>query len=127
MNELTEQLKLSKIADAEIGERIKAVVYLIVHIYCFAYVCGQTLKNFINTPTTEQTELWQGLFPELKKWTRLLSSGQLKTTEQPSNLQHNKEESISLNSSEVYSSESVSLHQPVTTKQTRRSKPVGFA
>ena len=87
MNELTEQLKLSRIPDEEIGERIKAVVYLIVHVYCFAYVCGQTFKNIITTPLTTLKKEWHALFPAQKKWMQpLYSDAPTKTKPQSSSL-----------------------------------------
>ena len=90
MTELTEQLKLSRIPDAEIGQRIKAVVYFFVHVYCLAYVSGQTLKNIITTPQIELKKLWQELFHALKEWLQPLYSDALMTTKQQSNLQHNE-------------------------------------
>ena len=71
-NELAEQLKLAKIADAEIGERIKVVVNFSVHFYVLAYVSGQTFRNIIDTPLITVKKEWQGLSQELKKWTKQL-------------------------------------------------------
>ena len=40
MNELTEQLKLSKIPDAEIGQRLKATALSILSLAAYAYTAG---------------------------------------------------------------------------------------
>ena len=125
MNDLTEQLKLSNIPDAEVGQRIKAVVYFCIHFYALAYVSGQTLRNIIDTPTTTLTKEWHALSHELQKWIRQLSSEQPKLIEQPSSLQQCNADLIVPVSSEPYLSEKKSSHQPVV-RMKQRSKPQGF-
>lgn len=80
MNDLTEKLKLSKIPNAEAGERIKVVIYSLVHLYVLTIVIGKTLKNLIGTPLKTQKIEWHGLMQELQKWTKSLSSEQQKMT-----------------------------------------------
>ena len=125
MNDLTEQLKLKNIPDAEIGERIKAVVYVCIHFYVLAYVSGQTLRNIIDTPTTTLTKEWHALFQELQRWTKLLFCEQPKLTEQPSSLLLSSEDLIVPVSSEHCLSEKKSSRQQVV-KMKQRSKPKGF-
>ena len=124
-----EQLKLSRIPNEEIGERIKAVVYFCVHFYCFAYVCGQTFKHIITTPTTEIKERWLELSHALNEWLQPLSSDALTQTKLQSNLLLNEKVLTVPNLSAVSLSENASS-LPVVQKQTRASKrktkPVGF-
>ena len=61
MNDLTEKLKLSKVPNAEAGERIKVVIYSFVHLYVLTIVMGQTLRNLIDTPLKTQKLEWHGL------------------------------------------------------------------
>ena len=127
MNELTEQLKLSNIPDAEVGQRIKAVVYFCVHFYALAYVSGQTLRNIIDTPTTTLTKEWHALFQGLQKWIGLLSSEQPKLIEPQSNLLLSSEDLIVPVSSEPCLSEKKSSAQQVQkVKHFSRPKPLGF-
>ena len=125
MNELTEQLKLSNIPDAEVGQRIKTVVYFLVHFYALAYVSGQTLRNIIETPTTTLKKEWHGLSHELQKWIGQLSSEQPKLIEQPSSLQHNDKVLTAPVSSENFLLKTKSSHQQAV-RLTPRSKPIGF-
>ena len=133
MTELTEHLKLSKIPDAEIGERIKAVVYFFVHVYCFAYVSGQTFRNIITTPSTETKKLWHALTVVVKEWIEPSSSEQPKKTELTSNLLHKSEESMSQDLSVKSLSKKRSLQQQAMgtwssdSRAVKRSKPIGFA
>ena len=127
MNELTEQLKLSNIPDAEVGQRIKAVVYFCIHFYALAYVSGQTLRNIIDTPTTTLKKEWRALSQELQKWIGQLSSEPPKLIEPQSNLQPNSEEWIAQDLSDNSSSKKKSSAQQVQkVKHFSRPKPVGF-
>ena len=127
MTDLTEQLKLSNIPDAEVGQRIKAVVYFCIHFYALAYVSGQTLRNIIDTPTTTLKKEWHALSQELQKWIGQLSSEQLTLIESQSNLLLSSEDLIVPVSSDNSSSKKKSLAQQVQkVKHFSRPKPVGF-
>ena len=128
MNEFTDQLKLSKIPDAEIGLRIKDVVYLFVHLYVLAFCLGQTFKNIIETPLTTLTKEWHALSHALNEWTKQSCSEPQKQTEQQSNLQPSKEVWIAQDLSGNCSSKKRSSHQLVVKmKLISISKSKGFA
>ena len=127
MNEFTEQLKLSKIPDAEIGERIKAFVYIFVHLYCFYIVSRELLKNFITTQTIKQTELWQGPILDQKRWIEPSSSEPPKLIDKRSKQQQCSVVSTAHSSSASCSSRKTFSHllEPLSMKPSR-PKPVGF-
>ena len=125
MNEFTEQLKLKNIPDAEIGERIKAVVYVCIHFYALAYVSGQTLRNIIDTPTKTLTKEWHALSHALQRWTKLSYSELPKLIEPQSNLQLCNVDLIAQDLSVSYLSEKKSS-RPQVAKVKQRSKPKGF-
>ena len=129
MNELTEHFKLSQIPDAEIGERIKAVVYFFVNIYAFAYVIGITSKNIINTPLKELNQLCHELTLALKRWTEPLYLEPQPMTLLNSNLQHNQKDLMYQPSSDKCSSKPKPLTHKVLPQAIltgKRTKPFGF-
>jgi len=128
MNELTDQLKLSRIPDEEIGLRIRAVILFFAHFYVLGIVVGEILQNIIDT--TKQLLIqnkWHEQFQEQNEWVPPLYSAAPTMTNQASNLQPNSEGSTAPISSENYSSEKRSLHQVASKTPRLNSKPRGFA
>lgn len=128
MNDLTDQLKLSRIPDEEIGLRMGAVILFFAHFYVLGMVIGEMVRYIIDTIKYQLIQnKWHEQSHEQNEWASPFSSAALKMTKQPLRQQLKHKGSIASTSFEKCLFEKKLFHRVVSTIPRFYSKPKGFA